>query len=106
MGVAPSRSGTSTAIALLHDKEKRLAQIVEQIQSRHVEYDEISIMDQPALNMARTELVRLTHVKSNLQAAINNANLFITATAKIRQPANAWFSWMTNEEEDETINAI
>jgi hypothetical protein len=79
---------------------------MDQIQCRHTEYDAISITDQPALNMARTELMRLTNVKSSLQAAINNANIYISAAAKTRPTTTTWLSWYSQNDEEEENTAI
>lgn len=77
---------------------------MEQIRVLHTEYDAISITDQPALNMARTELIRLINVKSSLQSAINNANIYISVAAKIQPTATTWLSWISpNGEVDENI---
>lgn len=50
--------------------------------------------------MARTELERLTVIKNELQAHINNADLAMAAAAKTRPPTT-WFSWILPEPEVE-----
>lgn len=101
MGSEASRSATSTAIAIRHDKTLRLAQITLRIQTKHKEYDAISILNNADLAMARNELERLTVTKNELQAHIRNADQFMKEAATVR-PASTWYSWLMPDTETET----
>lgn len=105
MGAESSRSAASTAIAVRHDKVQRLAQITTRIKTKHKEYDAIPILNSAELAMARTELERLTVIKNELQAHINNADLAMAAAAKTRTPAT-WYSWLIPDPEVETEEVV